>query len=61
MPTHVTVAVSPGLIVLGLTEQLIVGGSNSFTVKLAEQLADSQGFNPSLPVLPSFTLPCTVY
>ncbi len=32
MPTEVTVAVSPGLMVLGLAEQLIVGGSKAFTV-----------------------------
>ena len=46
--------------VLGLAEQLIVGGSNSFTVKLVEQSAVWPGFRPSLPVLPSFTSPFTV-
>jgi hypothetical protein len=48
---------SPGLMVLGLAEQLIVGGSYSFTVKLAEQVAVCPGFNPSLPGLPSLTVP----
>ena len=54
------VLVSPGLIVVGLAEQLTVGGSNCFTVKEAVQLAVSQGFKPSLPDLPSFTVPFTV-
>ena len=49
-------AESPGLIVVGLTEQLIVGGSNAFTVKLAEQSAVWPGFRPSLPDLPSLTV-----
>jgi hypothetical protein len=56
----VTVLVSPGLIVLGLVEQLTVGGSNSFTVKLAEHSADWPGFRPSFLGLPSFTVPFTV-
>ena len=60
MPTEVMVLVSPGLMVLGLAEQLMVGGSKAFTVKLAEQSADWPGFRPSLPALPSFTSPFTV-
>ena len=55
------VAVSPTTVVLGLAEQLIVGGSNAFTVIPAVQVAVSHGFIPSLPVLPSFTVPVTVY
>src|SRR5579862_33704 len=47
--------------VVGLTEQEIVGGSNSFTVKLAvDSVAVCQGFKPSLPVLPSLALQLTV-
>ena len=38
MPIEVMVAVSPGLMVSGLAEQLIVGGSNAFTVKPAEHV-----------------------
>src|SRR5579863_9459579 len=54
-------AESPGLMVVGLTEQEIVGGSNSFTVKLAvDSVAVSHGFRPSLPVLPSLALHLTV-
>jgi hypothetical protein len=51
---------SPGLIVLGFAEQLIVGGSNSFTVTVEVHEASCQGFKPSLPLLPDFTLPFTV-
>ena len=61
MPTEVMVAVSPGLMVLGFTEQLIVGGSNAFTVIPAVHVAVSHGFKPSLPGLPSFTVAFTVY
>ena len=60
MATAVMVLVSPGLMVLGLAEQLIVGGSYALTVKLAEQDADSPGLRPYLPALPSFTEPFTV-
>jgi hypothetical protein len=35
MPVAVMVELSPGLMVVGFAEQLMVGGSNSFTVKLA--------------------------
>ena len=41
--------------VLGLAEQLIVGGSNARTEKLAEQSADWPALEPSL------TVPFTVY
>ena len=55
------VALSPGLMVVGLTEQLMVGGSNSFTVKLAvASVATCQGFRPSLPGLPSLASHLTV-
>ena len=37
------VLLSPGLSWVGLAEQLSVGGSNSLTVKLAEQVATSRG------------------
>src|SRR3954452_8046134 len=54
-------ALSPGLMVVGLTEQLIVGGSNSFTVKVAvDWVAVCQGFRPSLPGLPSLASHLTV-
>jgi hypothetical protein len=39
----------------GATEQVIVGGSNCFTVKVADASAVCQGFRPSLPALPSLT------
>ena len=54
------VAESPGATVEGLAEQLIVGGSNSFTVKVVELFATCQGFSPSLPGFPSFTPQFTV-
>ena len=57
----VTVAVSPGFSVPGLTEQLTVGGSKAFTVKLAVASATSQGLRPSLPGLPCLTPHFTVY
>src|SRR6185437_1129383 len=61
MPVAVMVALSPGLMVVGLTEQLTVGGSNSLTVKLAVvACASCQGFMPSCPVLPSLALQVTV-
>src|SRR4051794_22844816 len=54
-------ALSPGLMVVGLTEQLMVGGSNSFTVKVAvDWVASCQGFRPSLPGLPSLASHLTV-
>jgi hypothetical protein len=56
----VMVLVSPGLMVLGLAEQLTVGGSKDLTVKLAELSAISQGFRPSFPGFPSFTPQFTV-
>ena len=57
----VTVAESPGLIVVGLTEHEIVGGSNSFTVNVAvDGVANCHGFNPSLPGLPSLASHFTV-
>jgi hypothetical protein len=61
MPVAETVLVSPGLISLGLAEQPIVGGSNVLTLNVAVAVADSHGFKPSLPGLPSFTLQFTVY
>jgi hypothetical protein len=48
-----TVAVSPGLIVEGLAEQLTVGGSKAFTVKLAELSAACHGFRSSPPGSPT--------
>jgi hypothetical protein len=48
------VLVSPGLMVVGLAEQLTVGGSNCLRVMVAEQSADWPGLGPSL------TLPLTV-
>ena len=55
------VALSPGLMVVGLTEQEIVGGSNSFTVKVAvDCVATCQGLAPSLPGLPSLASHLTV-
>jgi hypothetical protein len=55
MPAAVIALLSPVLIVLGLAEQLIVGGSNAFTVKFAVAVAVSHGCMPSLPGLPSLT------
>jgi len=52
--------VPPGFRLLGLAEQLTVGGSYARTAKLAEHSALSPGFRPSLPGLPSFTAPFTV-
>ena len=55
------VAESPGLMVVGLTEQEIVGGSNSFTVNVAvDWVAVCHGFRPSLPGLPSLESHFTV-
>ena len=55
------VALSPGLMVVGLTEQLIVGGSYSFTVKpVVDSVAFCHGFSPSLPGLPSLASHLTV-
>ena len=48
IPVALMVALSPGFSVVGLAEQLIVGGSNSFTVKLAVVgAATCHGFMPS--------------
>jgi hypothetical protein len=46
--------------VVGATEQLMVGGSNALTVKEDEQSADWPGFRPSLPGFPSLTVHVTV-
>jgi hypothetical protein len=46
--------------VVGFAEQLTVGGSKSFTVKVVEASATCQGFRPSLPGLPSYTPHFTV-
>src|SRR5258708_40073897 len=48
--------------VVGLAEQLIVGGSNSFTVNdVVPSFATCHGFSPSLPGLPSLALHFTVW
>jgi hypothetical protein len=49
MPVAVIVAESPGATVEGFAEQLIVGGSNCFTVYVAEQSAISPGFGAFPP------------
>jgi hypothetical protein len=46
IPKAVIVAESPGFTKVGFALQEIVGGSNCFTVKLVEQVADSPGRGP---------------
>jgi hypothetical protein len=61
MPAEAMELVSPGLMVLGLALQLMVGGSYALTVNVDEQSAVWPGLIPSLPGLPSFTSAFTVY
>jgi hypothetical protein len=50
IPKAVIVAESPGFTELGLALQEMVGGSNCFTMKLVEHVADSPGRGPMATV-----------
>ena len=47
--------------VVGLAEQLIVGGSNAFTVNARRAICSLTGLQAFLAVLPSLTVALTVY